>query len=80
MNILKCQYRQAVGSLIWLASGARPDIAYAFSQVARFDANQRTVYWKAVVKIFRYPKGTANLGIKNSVTPHEVAILNVIGY
>ena len=58
MNILKFQYCVAVGSLIWLASGTRPDIVCAVSKVARFDANQRMVHWKTVV--------TANMGIKYS--------------
>ena len=79
-NMFKFPYRQAVGSLIWLASGTRPDIAYAVSQVARFNANPGIVHWKAVVKIFRYLQGTTNMGIKYSPTPHESELLNVIGY
>ena len=33
-----------------------PDIAYAVSQVARFNANPGIKRWKAIVKIFRYCK------------------------
>ena len=79
-NMLKFPYRQAVGSLIWLASGTRPDIAYAVSQVARFNANPGIAHWKAVVKIFRYLQGTINMGIKYSSTAHFPELLNIIGY
>ena len=76
----KIPYRQAVGSLIWLASGTRPDIAYAVSQVARFNGNPGIEHWKAIVKIFRYLQGTLNIGIKFSPTPYKSELLSVKGY
>jgi len=30
-------YRQAVGTLLWLSLGTRPDICYAVSQVTKFN-------------------------------------------
>jgi len=41
-------YRQAVGSLIHLASGTRPDIAFATSFVAQFCANPGWDHWEAL--------------------------------
>ena len=79
-SMLKFPYRQAVGSLIWLASGTRPDISYAVSQVARFSSNPGMNHWKAVVKIFRYLQGTINMGIKFSSTQHESESVNIFGY
>ena len=64
--MLKFPYRQAVGSLLWLAGGTRPDISYSVSQVARFNANPGIEHWKAVVKLFRYLQGSINMGIKFS--------------
>ena len=76
----KIPYREAVESLIWLASGTRPDIAYAVSQVARFNANPGIEHWKAIVKIFRCLQGTLNMGIKFSPTPYKSELLSVKGY
>jgi len=56
-------YRQAVGCLLWLAMGTRPDIAYAVSQVARFCENPGRAHWEAVQRIFRYLLGTIDLGL-----------------
>jgi len=59
-------YREAVGSLLWLASGTRPDIAYAVSQVARFCENPGKEHWEAVQRIFRYLVGTMDYGLQYS--------------
>ena len=67
-EMLKFPYRQAVGSLLWLAGGTRPDISYAVSQVAKFSSNPGIKHWKAIVKIFRYLQGTINLGIQFSLS------------
>ena len=56
-------YRQAVGSLLWLALCSRPDISYTVGQVAKFNANPGPDHWKAVLRIFRYLKFTGPMGI-----------------
>ena len=73
----KFPYRQAVGSLLWLASGTRPDISYVVSQVAKFNSNPGMNHWKAIVKIFRYLMGTVNMGIKFSRNTDTNLPLNV---
>ena len=57
-------YREAVGTLLWLSLGTRPDICYAVSQVAKFNDCFGKDHWDAVKKIFRYLKGTIRLGLK----------------
>lgn len=49
-------YRQAVGSLIYLATATRPDLAYAISIVSENLENPRTSDWCAVKRIFKYLK------------------------
>ena len=59
-------YREAVGTLLWLSLGTRPDICYSVSQVARFNDSYGMEHWKAVIRIFRFIEGTLKLGIKFS--------------
>ena len=47
-------YREAVGSLLWIANGTRPDIAYAVSQVAKYMSNPGLPHWIAVKRILQY--------------------------
>ena len=44
-------YANVVGSLLYLANGTRPDIAYAVGEVARFMKNPGVIHWKAVKHI-----------------------------
>jgi transposase InsO family protein len=53
-------YREAVGSLMYVCQGTRPDVAHAVSLVSRFNQNPGRAHWTAVKRIFRYLKGTAN--------------------
>lgn len=53
-------YAQLIGSLMYLAIGTRPDIAYAVNRLAQFTSNPKTVHWTAVKRIFRYLKKTKN--------------------
>jgi transposase InsO family protein len=51
-------YLSAVGSLMYLAQGTRPDIAYAVGVLSQFMKNPGPPHWKAVQRVFRYLKGT----------------------
>ena len=63
-EMAKIPYREAVGTLLWLSLGTRPDISYAVSQVARYNDCYGIEHWQAVKRIFRYLKGSVNLGLK----------------
>jgi len=56
-------YRAAVGSLMHLAVGTRPDIAFAVSTVAQFANEPGMVHWEAVKRIYRYLAGTKGLAL-----------------
>lgn len=57
------QYREAVGSLLYLSTVTKPDIAYAVRAVSQHCESPKKVYWNAVKRIFKYVKGTSDYGI-----------------
>lgn len=56
-------YREAVGSLMFLAVTSRPDIAFAVSTLSRFFNKYNQNHWNAVKRVFKYLVGTAEIGI-----------------
>lgn len=56
-------YRSAVGSLLYLACASRPDLAYSVSKVARSMVEPTSSDWVSVKRIFRYLRGTSDLGL-----------------
>jgi hypothetical protein len=56
-------YRSVVGSIMYLAMGTRPDLAYALQQLSQFLHNPGPAHWRAAKRVLRYLKGTPSLGI-----------------
>jgi hypothetical protein len=59
----KFPYREAIGSLTYVATKTRPDIARAVSVVAQFQEKPTKEHVTMVKMILRYLKGTPDLGI-----------------
>lgn len=57
-------YREAVGSLMYLAVATRPDISFAVGNVSRYLENPAEAHVNAVKRILKYIKGTAAMGIQ----------------
>nr|GEW21619.1 hypothetical protein [Tanacetum cinerariifolium] len=55
-------YRSMIGSLMYVTS-SRPEIMFATYMCARYQANPNKHHVSAVKRIFRYLKGTINLGL-----------------
>ncbi|GJS16241.1 retrovirus-related pol polyprotein from transposon TNT 1-94 [Tanacetum coccineum] len=55
-------YRGMIGSLMYLTS-SRPDLIYAVCLCARYQAKPTEKHLNAVKRIFRYLKGTINMGL-----------------
>nr|GEY15032.1 hypothetical protein [Tanacetum cinerariifolium] len=55
-------YRSMIGSLMYVTS-TRPDIMFATCMCARYQENPNKHHVSAVKRIFRYLKGTINLGL-----------------
>lgn len=56
-------YREAVGSLMFLAVVSRPDIAFAVNSVSKFTNNHNQSHWQAIKRILAYLNGTIDYGI-----------------
>ncbi|XP_067643647.1 uncharacterized protein [Eurosta solidaginis] len=56
-------YREAVGSLMYLAIGTRPDISYAIDVVSRYLERPTAAHINAVKRIMKYIRGTLKTGI-----------------
>ncbi|KAF2896678.1 hypothetical protein ILUMI_09493 [Ignelater luminosus] len=59
----KIPFRQAVDCLMYISVATKPDITYAVSFVSESLTNPKSSNWKAVKRIFRYLKGTSDLGL-----------------
>uniref|UniRef100_A0ABD2WYY7 Integrase catalytic domain-containing protein n=1 Tax=Trichogramma kaykai TaxID=54128 RepID=A0ABD2WYY7_9HYME len=59
----KIPYRSTIGSLMYVAYETRPDIVYAVSRAARSMTQPTTLDCTAVKRIFRYLKGTMDVGL-----------------
>ncbi|XP_074293159.1 secreted RxLR effector protein 161-like [Silene latifolia] len=56
-------YSSAVGSLMYAMVCTRPDLAQSVSVVSRFMGDPGKEHWQAVKRIFRYLKGTYDVGL-----------------
>lgn len=56
-------YQEIVGSLLYLATYSRPDIAQAAATVSKFSSNFREIHCTAVKRILKYLKGTTDLAL-----------------
>ena len=54
----KRKYQSAVGSLMYVMLGSRPDISYAVGKVSQYSMNPDITHFTAVKRIFRYLAGT----------------------
>jgi hypothetical protein len=57
------QFRQAIGALLYLANGTRPDITYAVNILSRRQSVSTLSDWKQVKRVMRYLRGVPDLGL-----------------
>jgi hypothetical protein len=51
-------YRSAVGSLQYLVTGSRPDLAFSTNFFSRFSAGYGQIHWNHLKRVLRYLKGS----------------------
>lgn len=73
-------YRHAVGSLIYLVTCTRPDIAASVSIVSRFLAKPQIRHWEAVKRIYRYLKASSHHALHISAQGNDDVIAQLHGY
>jgi hypothetical protein len=73
-------YQEAVGSLIWLSSQTRPDIAFPVSVLTRFMSNPGRKHWEAAKRVLRYLKGTANAKLTYRRRSNQSGLCVIEGY
>lgn len=54
-------YQQIIGSIMYLVSGTRPDLAYTITHLSQFNSDPTQLHLNAAKRILRYLKGTKNL-------------------
>ena len=62
----KSLYQSLIGSLLYLSTATRPDIAYAVSVLSRFTVAPTETHLTAAKRVLRYLKFTPELGISYS--------------
>ena len=60
---IKERYQSLVGGLMYAAICTRPDIAYAIQCLSQYSSNPGPEHLTAVKRVYRYLKGTIDLGI-----------------
>lgn len=62
-DCVKVPYKEAIGSLLFLAMTTRPDIAYSVCIVSQYADKPMKIHWNAIKRILKYLKGTRDYGI-----------------
>lgn len=57
-------YREAIGALMYLMVGTRPDIAFPVGKLAKYVENPGVNHWQAVKRLLRYIIHTKTLGLR----------------
>ena len=67
-------YRQAVGSILYLARVSRPDVSFTVNQLARHCAQPRRNAWHAVKHCLRYLEGTKKIKMNLKPTSSDLRL------
>ena len=62
-EMMNIPYRSAIGSLMYLATCTRPDLAAAVSELSKFNQNPGIAHWEGVKRVLRYLSDTVGEGL-----------------
>ncbi|XP_055623094.1 uncharacterized protein LOC129766547 [Toxorhynchites rutilus septentrionalis] len=74
-NSKNADYRQAIGCLMYLMLGTRPDLCYAINLFSRYQDKATNGHWTLLKRVLRYVKGTTSMQLvyqkRENVNPLE---------
>ena len=53
-RMLQMPYRELVGTLLWVANGTKPDIAFSITTLAKYTLNPGEIHWQALLRVLGY--------------------------
>ena len=71
-SVAQLEYSRIIGSLMYLMSCTRPDLAYAVSRLSRYTSNPSSDHWKGMTRLLRYLRYTRNYGLHYGQNPAVV--------
>lgn len=77
-RVLQAEYQSLIGSIMYIALGTRPDIAFAVQHLSQFSSNPMPDHLTAAKQVLRYLKGTADVGLQYG--PNTLDNLQLVGY
>src|SRR6201999_2007338 len=57
-------YLSAVGSIMYLMVGTRPDLAYSLSVLSQYSGRYTKFHWDGVIRVFRYLQHTKDIVLR----------------
>ena len=62
-SVNQVEYSRIIGSLMYLMSCTRPDLAYAVSRLSRYTSKPSSEHWKSITRLLRYVRYTREYGL-----------------
>ena len=75
MRDRRATYMSAVGALLWLAAGTRPDLTYAVSQLAKYCSNPGEPHYAALMRTLGYVSRTAHYVLRFRPDPSAEVVV-----
>jgi hypothetical protein len=68
-GVAQVEYSRIIGSLMYLMTCTRPDLAYAVSKLSRYTSNPSDEHWKSITRVLRYIRFTRDYGLHYTRDP-----------
>ena len=62
-SVSQVEYSRVIGSLMYLMSCTRLDIAYAINKLSRYTSNSGAMHWQGIMRVLKYLRFTRDYGL-----------------